>query len=360
MKIALDMFFPLYFRYGIKMGLACVAAYVISFFIGSDYAVWASVASIIAMQINVAESMHAGFLRIGGTAIGALLGALLLYFLPPVSWFMMLIQVFGITAVCGYLARYTLMSAATAIAAVVVLIVGSQALSEGSANAIGFGLMRVTEIVIGVGCAFFVSLVFWPVRLVDTLRADLGMQFLESSRQFDAILRGFLKGTELPYDMLNSIEGKIWNNHERLSKARRHESFLYRYEHRVMNQQVMTLDRTAESLRSMLEVLNDYQEETVDPLIGNELRDLGDSIMATLRHMGGANPAAPAPDLVRGLTNGVGQVEEKLNKIKREEGALERFSLHKLLQIFAFYQGIRLLAESLLIALDRMQRKADK
>ncbi|MDR1489112.1 MAG: FUSC family protein [Desulfovibrio sp.] len=359
MKIALDMFFPLYLRYGVKMGLACCGAYAISLLLGLDHAVWAAVAAIIAMQVNVAESMQAGFLRIGGTIAGALAGALLLTFIPSTSMLTLLAELFCITAISGYLARYTTMAVAMAIAAVVVLLVGSQALDVGQGNPVGFGLMRVTEIVIGVGCAFFVSLVFWPVRLVDTLRADLGMQFLETSRLFDSILDAFLGGTEQPYSLLVDIENKIWNNHERLAKARRHESFIYRYEHAVMSRQVMTLDRTAESLRSMLEVLNDYQEEPMDPKIGVELRELGDAVMAALRHMGGVNPAAPAPDLVRRLTNGVALVESKLAVI-RQGGEIERFSLHKLLQIFAFYQGVRLLAETLLTTLDRMQREALK
>ena len=183
------------------------------------------------------------------------------------------------------------------------------------------------------------------------------MQFRESARLVDALLKAFLSGESLPYTLLQGIESKIWDNHERLSKTRKHESFLFHYEHRGMNVQVTTLDRTAESLRSMLEALNDYDDEQTDSLIGPELRQLGDAIMATLRHLGGDSPHVPAPDLVRGLTIGVGLVEQKMIKT-RQDGATRTFNLHKVLQIFAFYQAVRQLAESLLIALDRLQRKA--
>lgn len=356
MKISLDMFFPLYLRYGIKMGVACALAYAVSYAIGSPYGVWAVVAAVIAMQVNVAESLNAGLLRITGTVIGAAAGVLLLVALPenPLT---LAAAVFCIAAVCGYLSRYTTVWPATAIAAVVVLFTGSQQIGSGTAGAIAFGLMRVAEIAIGVGSAFLVSLLLWPVRLVDTLRTDISMQFQESARLVDVLLDAFLSGKSLPYTLLHSIEGKIWDNHERLNKARKHESFLYHYEHKVMNVQVMTIDRTAESLRSMMEALNDYDEENVDPQIGAELRLLSDAIMAALRHLGSDNPTAPAPDLVRGLTSGVGEVERKLARV-RQDGNTMAFNLHKVLQIFAFYQAMRLLAESLLIALERMERKA--
>ena len=356
MKISLDMLFPLYLRYGIKMGIACVLACAISYAIGSPYAIWAVVAAIIAMQVNVAESLNAGFLRITGTVLGAAVGVLLLVTLPE-DPLVLVGAVFCIAVVCGYLARYTTIWPATAVAAVVVLFTGSQQLHSGNEEAIAFGLMRVAEIAIGVGSAFLVSLVLWPVRLVDTLRADISLQFQESARLIDVLLSAFISGESLPYTLLSGIEGKIWDNHERLNKARKHESIVYHYEHKVMNVQVMTIDRTAESLRSMMEALNDYDEENVDPQIGGELRILGDAIMATLRHLGGDSPATPAPDLVRGLTSGVGHVELKMAQI-RQDGCTMSFNLHKVLQIFAFYQAMRLLAESLLIALERMERKA--
>lgn len=358
MKISLDALFPLYLRYGIKMGIACLLAYGLSYAIGSPYAIWAVVSAIIAMQLNVAESLNAGLMRVTGTVLGAAVGVLLLVTLPETPLTLML-AVFFIALICGYLTRFTTVWSATAIASIVVLFTGSQQLNAGMTDAITFGLMRVVEIAIGVGSAFLVSLILWPVRLVDTLRADLGIQFLESARLVDVLLGAFNSGESLPYSLLNGIEGKIWDNHERLNKARKHESFLYHYEHKVMSVQVMTIDRTAESLRSMMEALNDYDEENVDPLIVTEMRILGDAIMATLRHLGSDTPTAPAPDLVRGLTSGAGLVESKLAQV-RQDGATIKFNLHKVLQIYAFYQAMRLLAESLLIAMERMERKAAK
>jgi uncharacterized membrane protein YccC len=356
MKVSLDRFFPLYLRYGIKMGVACVMASAISYAIGSSYAVWAVVSAIIAMQINVAESLQVGLLRITGTVFGAVAGVLLLFTLP-ISPPVIMLALFCIALICGYLTRYTSIWSTTAVATVIVLFTGSQQIQFGDVKAISLGLTRLAEIVIGVGSAFLVSLLLWPVRLVDTLRMDISMQFQESARLVDVLLGAFISGEQQPYTLLNGIEGKIWNNHERLNKARKHESFLYHYEHKVMDIQVTAIDRTSESLRSMMEALNDYDEENVDPQISEELRVLGDAIMAALRHLGSGNPTEPAPDLVRGLTSGAGLVEAKLIRM-RQDGRTKAFSLHKLLQIFAFYQAMRLLAESLLISMERIERSA--
>lgn len=352
----MNIYFPLYLRYGIKMGIASALAYTLSYLMGSQFALWAVVSAIVAMQLNVADSLHAGLQQISGTLLGALLGVALLVTVSQTP-LLIVSAVFVVASVCGYLTRYSSVSSATAVASMVVLLAGSQHISTGTSDAVAFGLMRVVEIAIGVGSAFFISLILWPVRLIDTLRADLGLQFRESARLLDAMLVAFMSGEALSYKALAGIEGKIWNNHERLTKVKRHESILFHYEHSIMDIQVTMLDRTSESLRSMLEALNDYDEEQADPLIGPELRQLGDALMATLRHLGGDSPDAAAPDLVRGLTIGVGLVEQALAR-NRQDGATKDFNLHKVLQIFSFYQAMRLLAESLLIALDRLEAKA--
>jgi hypothetical protein len=356
MRYTLDRLFPLYIRYGLKMGVATGLSYAVSHSVSDSYSIWAVVSAVVAMQLNVAESLQAALGRIGGTAAGAAMGVALLLCAPHTyTW--MGVAVVVIAVLCGYLARFTTQAASIAIAAIVVLLTGAAHMASGGAASVTFGLMRLLEIVIGVGSAVLVSLLLWPVRLVDTLQADLGLQFLEGARLVDDLAGAFLdKQRNLPYSLLSGIEKKVWDNHERLNKARKHESILFHYEHAVMSVQVTALDRTAESLRSMMEALNDYDEEGVDPVTGPELRSLADVIMAALRHLGGPKPDAAAPDLIRGLTSGVAGVESKLSEMRRS-GATKSFNLHKMLQIFAFYQAMRMLAESLLVAMDRIQAK---
>ncbi len=354
MPFGSDTLAPLYLRFGVKVGLACVLAYAVSYWISSPYPTWAVISSIIAMQLNVAESLHAGWMRLTGTMLGAAAGVALLLFIPSTPLWIGG-AVFAVTTLCGFFTRYSNRFNPVSIAAVVVLMAGALYSKSGYEEAVTFGLMRVAEIAIGVGAAFFVSLVLWPVRLMDTLRADLSMQFLECSRLLDSLINAFLnRQQQLPYSLLDSIESKVWENHERLSKTRKHESLFHHAEHRLMGIQVTALDRATESLRALMEALNDYDEEGRDPLMGEELRLLADAIMATMRHLGGDNPAAPAPDLVRRLTSGVDRTEARLAELRRA-GATREFNLHKILQLFSFYQTLRVLAESMLIALDRLQ-----
>lgn len=345
--------FRLYLRFSCKVGLACALAYAGSYLIGSPYPAWAVISSIIAMQVNVADSVQASIGRLIGTGMGSAVGVVLLLVVPSTPLWLGG-AVFFITAVCAFCTRYSTRFNAFSIAAVVVLVAGSMYIASGYGAAVTFGLLRVAEIVIGVVTAFFVSITLWPVRLMDTLCADLSTQFHECSRLLDSLINAFLnQQQQLPYSLLDSIEAKVWTNHERLSKSRTHEPMFHYPGHHVMGIQVTALDRCTESLRALMEALNDYEEEGRDPLMGEELRELTDAIMDTMLHLGSDTPTAPVPDLVRRLTGGVDRAEARLAELRRA-GATRGFDLHKILQLFSFYQTLRVLAESMLIALDRL------
>ncbi len=61
-------------RHGIKVGLACVLALIVSGSIGVPYAYWAVITTVIVMQMHVADSIRMSFYRFSGTAIGAFIG----------------------------------------------------------------------------------------------------------------------------------------------------------------------------------------------------------------------------------------------------------------------------------------------
>lgn len=354
MPIPFPSLLPLYIRYAVKVGIACLAAYCLSFLIGSHYAVWAVVSTIIAMQVNVAESLLAGINRIIGTVVGAASGVLLLLVLPK-DPYSVGAGVLGITCVYAYLARYGTRWSSASIAAVIVLLSGAALAGEGYEEAVTFGLLRVAEILIGVGCAFAVGLLLWPVRLLDTLRADIGLQYHECARLTDALVSSFLTERHgIPTELLESVESKAWSNHERLNKTRKHESLMFRRTHGIVEVQTATLDRVVEHLRTLAEALNDYADEPGAMPPTPEIRSMADAVMDTLRHIGGDNPTAPAPDLVRGLTLSVGMAEARLNEM-RAHGGTRSYPLHSVLQFFTFCQTLRQLVENLLLALDRLE-----
>jgi uncharacterized membrane protein YgaE (UPF0421/DUF939 family) len=335
--------------------MACLMAFSVSQVMGSQYAMWSVVSAIVATQFNIADSLSAGVMRVVGTCIGALMSVVFLLFLPP-SPFLLGLSVFLITSLFGYLARFSSVYFSAAIASMVVLLAGAQYLVDNYEIAISFGLLRVLEIVIGVGCALFISLVVWPVRLADTLRVDLRSQFAESAALLDTLLSAFLdEQRHLPESTLRNMEDGTRDNHKRLLKAHRHEEFMYPGEGNVMDVQVAVMDYTLESLHGMLEALNKCDEECHDYLIGCELHALGDAIIAVLQYLGGeVFSNKPIPYLCKTLLEAKDEVEYQFTQLRRV-GATRTYHLHKVLQIFSFYHALRVLADHLLIALNSLQ-----
>lgn len=346
----------LYFRYGLKTGVAGTMAYLISWWMGSPYAVWAVVSAVIAMQVNVADSIQAGLARAGGTVLGAAVGIILLVLVPETE-LAAGIAVFLLCTGFGFLAFYNAKGASNAgVAANIVLLMGMAAGHTAFADAAFFGIMRMAEIIIGVGSAFLVSLWVWPNRLMDTLRMDLSMQLNECARMLDMLVDSILNSQQnVSEESLIAVEERIWDNHERLTRAKKHESVLFRYEHTVMNIQVAAMDRTIESLRTITDALNDYEEEGMDLLLGAELRALADALILALRHLGGPAPQAHAPEVIRAVTTAAGNAEVRLADLRLQK-LTNTLPLHKILQLYTFYQAMRQLAESLLLSMDRIQQ----
>ena len=350
--------FSLYARYGLKTGIACVLAYAASIAIGSSYAVWAVVSAVIATQINVADSIQAGLLRSAGTVLGALTGILLLCIVPA-THFSAGVTVFFLCTGFGFLTVVNAkVSSNACIAASIVLLMGLAVGKTAPVGAAVFGLMRMAEIILGVGCAFVVSFWVWPNRLMDTLRTDLSLQFEECARILGALMEAILdQQRHFPEKPLEDLEKRVRENHERLTRAKKHESILYRFEHAIMNTQVAAVDRTLESLRTIKDALNDYEESGSDLLVGAELRSLAEALASVLRHLGGQAPADPAPELIRAVTGAAGAIESRLAEL-REQHLTATLPLHRVLQLYTFYQSMRQLAESLLLFMDSMQNKA--
>lgn len=362
MKILMDLDLnPLLLRHcahALKTGLACVLSFAVSILSGSPYAIWAVVSAIIAMQGNVAESLHTGLVRLTGMAIGAVVGVGLLFLEYPGPWHIGA-TLFCITALGTYLSRYGTRYTLATIAATILLLPGLQATSGDHTAALKFGLALILEIGIGVGAALLVSLLVWPVRLVDTLRGDLTRQFSDCAEMLDSIISAYLADQQmLSGTKLRTMSNKTWSNHEQLVKILKNEALLYRYEHKVMEIQVKLINRTLEALRGLIDALNEYDEKSYDPLLGKELRFLTDAIMAALRHMGGVNVKEPAPDLVRALTKGVDAAEKRLMVLRK--GPTAGLPLHRVLQLFTVYQTLRQLTEGVLLAIYAAQSVDDQ
>ncbi|GHV50415.1 FUSC family protein [Deltaproteobacteria bacterium] len=350
MRLTLSSLVPPQVRHGLKTGFAVILAYIITQLFDLRMWQWAVVSAVVAMQMTVADAIQNSGYRITGTAIGAGLGMGILLILPSGHiWFA--IALFTGAAICASLSQYSMRYTMAAMTVVIVLLAGSD-----EANKIAVGLGRMLEIAIGVASALLVSIVLWPIRLVDKLRHDLASQYVLCSIHLNSLVSAFLdRQKTMDYHMLESLADDAWQNHELYLHVRKHESFVYQYDQDSLKIQVRTLDRAISHLKPMLEALNDYEEpEGFDVVMAPELRRFSDAVMATLRHLGSGTPAAPVPDLVRTLTEMVDITEKRLDSL-RMEGVTNRLNIHQLIQFYAFFHALRGLATDLLFALDKIQ-----
>jgi uncharacterized membrane protein YgaE (UPF0421/DUF939 family) len=335
-----------------KTGLAVVLAFVVTQLFNLQMWQWAVVSAVVAMQMTVADAIQSGINRITGTIIGAALGVAILAILPAGDVWLGLALLVG-SALCASLTQYSPRYTLAALTVVVVLLAGSE-----KTDKIAVGIGRMIEIGIGVASTLFISVVLWPVRMVDKLRKDLASQYVQCSIHLNSLMSAFFdRQCTLDFHLLEPLVDKAWQNHELYLRVRKHESLVYQYDHDVLKVQVRTLDRSTSHLKLMLEALNDYEEkEGFDVIMAPELRRLADAIMATLRHLGGSTPAAPVPDLVRTMTELVDVTEKRLDAL-RKEGATNRLNLHQMLQFYTFFHSLRGLATDLLFALDKIQNR---
>jgi Predicted membrane protein len=353
MRVILSSLVPSQVRHGLKTGLAVVMAYIITHLLNLEMWQWAVVSAVVAMQLTVADAIQSGLHRITGTTIGALLGMGILAILPG-GYIWLGVALWVGSALCASLSQYSPRYTMAALTVVVVLLAGAD-----NADTLGVGLGRMLEIAIGVGSALFVSVVLWPIRLVDGLRRDLAAQYVQCSMNLNELVSAFLdRQRTMDFHMLEPFVEQAWHNHETFLRVRKHESMVFAYDHEVLKVQTRTLDRAISHLKPMLEALNDYESPSggFDVIMAPELRRLADSIMATLRHIGGSTPAAPVPDLVRTLTELVDITEKRLDSL-RNEGVTNRLTMHQMLQFYTFFHSLRGLATDLLFALDKIQNR---
>lgn len=335
-----------------KTGLAVVLAFVVTQILQLHMWQWAVVSAVVAMQMTVADAIQTGVHRITGTIIGAALGMGILAVFPTGEVWLGFGLLLG-AALCASLSQYSPRYTMAALTVVVVVLAGNEGTDK-----IVVGLGRMLEIGIGVASALFISVVLWPVRMVDVLRKDLSSQYVQCSIHLDSLVSAFLdRQRTLDFHLLEPLVDKAWQNHELFLRVYKHESFMYQYNQDALKVQVHTLDRSVSHLKPMLEALNDYEaKEGFDVIMAWELRRLTDACMATLRHLGSNTPTAPVPDLVRTMTELVDITEKRLDEL-RKEGVTNSLNLQQMLQFYTFFHSLRGLATDLLFALDKIQNR---
>lgn len=324
-------------RHGFKTGLAAVLSYWLAEYFGFKFGYWAAISAVIVMQMNVADSLQMGWYRFTGTAVGAVIGVFAILAFPD-TLPMHLLSLFVSVAFCAYMTRYNARYRMAAITVCIVVLA-----SYGQPQPVMFGLFRVLEITVGVGCAFIVSVTLWPQRVGEVLRQRLRAQFAEGARLYQLMMEAFIDSQkELDAGMLDGFNAGVLEDKTLYRKVASHERILYHDDVRLLSLKVDTLAKCAAHLRAMLHALNNTQGEGYDVIMKHELRTLAEATMEGMKAIG----AGEVP-CTEHLESALQACETRLAAL-RSEGATRRFYLQKLLQFFAFYHSIQFMAQDLL------------
>jgi uncharacterized membrane protein YccC len=330
--------------HGFKTALAAVLAYTITNALALEFGYWAVISTVIVMQVYVADSVEMCLYRLSGTIIGAMLGVLVILFIPktpiPVG-----IALFVTIGWCSFLTRYKKRYRMAAITVVIVVMTGMQA-----QDVFIFGLSRVLEICIGILCAFIVSVLVFPKRKVDVLRARLEDQANACAQQCCALVDAFISRQQsVDESPVTALVKDVWENHALLQKTHRHESLIYRGAFREnFALKVSVISRSVEHLRNMVRALNALDDNGYEIILSGELKDLAQKSGHALIMLVKNEPLTMKNDLARTVS----ELDAGLVNIRRE-GLIRRFDLQKLVQVFSFYSSLLYFTDDILAGMEK-------
>ncbi len=199
---------PTHVTHGLKTAFAAVLAYTITTLLHLEFGYWAVISTVIVMQIYVADSIEMCLYRLSGTIAGALFGVLVLLVIPRTDFFIG-IALFVTIGICSFLSRYKNRYRMAAITVVIIVMTGSH-----TDNIFAFGMARVSEIFIGILCAFAVSILIFPKRRVDALMDKLEEQSNACSQKCRILVKAFIsKQQNVDETLVDELVKDIWDNH---------------------------------------------------------------------------------------------------------------------------------------------------
>jgi uncharacterized membrane protein YgaE (UPF0421/DUF939 family) len=331
--------------HGFKTALAAVLAYTITTALALEFGYWAVISTVIVMQVYVADSVEMCLYRFSGTIIGAMLGVLVILFIPktpiPVG-----IALFVTIGWCSFLTRYKKRYRMAAITVVIVVMTGLQ-----TQDALIFGLSRVLEICIGIICAFAVSVLVFPKRKVDVLRAKLEGQANLCADSCRVLVEAFLsRQRNVEESLLTDLVKDVWDNHALLQKIRQNESLIYHKKFREnFALKVSVISRSVEHLRNMARALNALDDNGYEIIMSRELKNVAEKSGRALVAFVKNEPLTVKDDLERTIS----ELNAKFLSI-REEGLIRRFDSKKLIQVFSFYSSLLYFSDDILSGINEL------
>lgn len=329
--------------HGLKTAFAAVLAYAITTALALEFGYWAVITTVIVMQVYVADSVEMCLYRFSGTMIGAMLGVLVLLVIPQTPFFIG-IALFVTIGICSFLTRYKTRYRMAAITVVIVVMTGLHV-----QDVFIFGVSRVFEICIGILCAFVISVLIFPKRKVDVLRAKLETQANACADRCRILVDAFiLKQQNVEESLVDKLVNDVGDNHALLQKISQHESFIYRKKfNENIALKVSVISRSVEHLRNMVRALNSMDDNGYEIIMSHELKKIADKSGSALVMFVENKPLTVGNELERAVS----ELDAKLRNI-RKEGLIRRFDSKKLIQVFSFYSSLLYFTDDILSGIN--------
>lgn len=332
--------------YAIKVGLAVLLAQVSAQLMGLGVNPWAPISAIIVMQVHVAASLEMCLFRAVGTLIGAILGYCTVK-IAPVGIVWQAVALMVCSSLCAFMLRLDARFRLAGITAVVV-IGGSTLTTE-----IGlFAMDRFFEIIIGVLAALVVSIYVWPVSGAEVLFLKLKGQYCLSADLLEKISHAFLDNqTHLLPSLLNKFHSSVDQNRNEYAKLREYEGYNLYQQYPHIDILIASLEQIRTYLTSLLDSLDSDVEKGTQLTIAPELAALSAVTAQAMRWAVHEELYQQAMPDVRGALELCSSRFAQL----RVSGAFRNYSHPMVIQLFAFYNALTHMAETLAILQERIE-----
>lgn len=334
-------------KYALKVGIAVVLSHLCATALGLGVNPWAAISAIIVMQVHVAASLEMCVLRAMGTLIGALIGYCTVKLLPGgAAW-----QSVGYmitTTLCAIVMRWDARFRLAGITAVVV-IGGSTLTSE-----IGlFAIDRCMEIIIGILSALVVSIYVWPVSGAGILFANIKKQYAQAGDLLQKISNAFLENkVHLLPSILDNFHIAVDNNRGEYAKLREYEGINMYQQYPQIDILVASLEQIRTYLTSLLDSLDSDVENPVELHIAPQLAELSRVTVQGMNWVVNEDgyTETSAPDIRTALEDCTSRFANL-----RVDGHFRTYPHGLVIQLFAFYNALTHLAETVALLQERIE-----
>ncbi|MBG0777700.1 MAG: FUSC family protein [Desulfovibrionaceae bacterium] len=331
--------------HSLRTAIAAGATLAIAPLLGMEHGYWAAISAVIVMQARLGGSVMAGWARVAGTGVGAVVGVLCVQFMGTgLASFM--IGTFAAVTVCQ---AVPWLRQSMRIGAVTVAIVMLAHL-PGTTPLI-MGIERFFEIVLGIVVALLVSFFVFPARAARDAAQGLADELALDAALLETVYSGASE-PEYPARLVSILKGDVIKarllNRRLIGEARREPS----------GGQVETLGRlldlsvaTYENILSMAQAARVLDPSGYRTHMAAPMDVLVEVVCQHLEHLAirarsmalrkGPEPLAPPP-----LEPCIERVQEALQRLRNERMS-SRYPLDEIINFFTFVHGLLEIARRL-------------